>query len=84
MGSDVSFIHVVTNMKPDLRRRYYGTAILLWAIDDLVPMLEAGPLIMSDRLHDFVSRFLCVVAAFALFIFFFDAQGEYWDRHKLC
>jgi hypothetical protein len=58
MGNDVSFIHVVTNIKPDLRRRYYGTAILR-AIDDLAPMLEAGPLIMLDQLHDFVLSF-CV------------------------
>jgi hypothetical protein len=55
-GSDVSFIHVVTYMKPDLRRRYHGTAILR-AIDDLAPMLEAGPLIMLNQLHDFASRF---------------------------
>jgi hypothetical protein len=48
MGSDVSFIHVITNMKPDLRRRYYGTAILWRAIDDLAPMLEAGPFDISD------------------------------------
>jgi hypothetical protein len=34
-------------MKPDLRRRYYGTATL-WVIDDLALMLEAGPLIMLD------------------------------------
>jgi hypothetical protein len=86
-GSDVSFIlpwwrleHVVTNMKPDLRRRDYGTAILR-AIDDLALMLEAGPPTMSDRLHDFVSRF-GVVAAFALFTFFFGAWGEYRDRRK--
>ena len=57
-GTDVSFIHVVTIIKPNLRRRYYGTAILR-AIDDLVPMLEAGPLIMLDWLHDFVLSF-CV------------------------
>jgi hypothetical protein len=58
MGTDVSFIHVVTNMKPDLRRRYYGTATL-WVIDDLALMLEAGPLTMLDQLHDFLLRF-CV------------------------
>jgi hypothetical protein len=43
-------------MKLDVRRRYYGTAILR-AIDDLAPMLEAGPLTMLDQLHDFVLRF---------------------------
>ena len=86
-GSDISVIlpwwrleHVVTNMKPDLRRRDYGTAILR-AIDDLALMLEAGPPTMSDRLHDFVSRF-GVVVAFALFTFFFGAWGEYRDRRK--
>ena len=86
-GSDISVIlpwwrleHVVTNMKPDLRRRDYGTAILR-AIDDLALMLEAGPPTVSDRLHDFVSRF-GVVVAFALFTFFFGAWGEYRDRRK--
>jgi hypothetical protein len=32
-------------MKPDSRRRYYGTAIFQ-VIDDLALMLEAGPPIM--------------------------------------
>lgn len=86
-GSDVSFIlpwwrleHIVTNMKPDLRSRDYGTAILR-AIDDLALMLEAGPPTMSDRLHDFCSRF-GVVVAFAVFTFLFGAWGEYRDRRK--
>ena len=86
-GSEIEFIlpwwrleHVVTNMKPDLRRRDYGTAILR-AIDDLALMLEAGPPTMSDRFHDFVSRF-GVVVAFAIFTFFFGAWGEYRDRRK--
>jgi len=86
-GSDIAFIlpwwrleHIVTNMKPDLRRRDYGTAILR-AIDDLALMLEAGPPTMSDRFHDFVSRF-GVVVAFAIFTFFFGAWGEYRDRRK--
>lgn len=86
-GSDISFIlpwwrleHIVANMKPDLRRRDYGTA-LLRAIDDLALMLEAGPPTMSDRLHDFVARF-GVVVAFAMFTFFFGAWGEYRDRRK--
>lgn len=86
-GSDIAYIlpwwrleHVVSNMKPDLRRRDYGTAILR-AIDDLALMLEAGPPTMSDRFHDFVSRF-GVVVAFAIFTFFFGAWGEYRDRRK--
>jgi hypothetical protein len=36
---------------------------------------------MSDQLHVFASRFT-VVAAFALFLFFFGAWGEYPDHHK--
>ena len=72
--------HIVTSMKPDLRRRDYGNA-LLHAIQDLSNMLEAGPPTLSDRLHDFVARF-GVVIAFALFTFFFGAWGEYRDRRK--
>lgn len=72
--------HIVANMKPDLRHRDYGNA-LLRSIDYLSEMLEAGPPTMSDRLHDFISRF-GVVIAFAMFTFFFGAWGEYRDRRK--
>lgn len=58
-------------MKPDLRHRDYGNA-LLRAIDDLSRMLEAGPPTISDRMHDFIARF-GVVIAFAVFTFFFGA-----------
>jgi hypothetical protein len=67
-------------MKPDLRRRAYGDAILQ-AIADLAGMLEAGPPTMRDRMHDFVARF-GVVIAFAFFTFAFGAWGEYRDRRK--
>jgi TPM domain len=77
-GSGVSSIlpwwrldHIVASMKPDLRRRDYGIA-LLRAIDDLSQMLQTGPPTLSDRMHDFVARF-GVVIAFALFTFFFGA-----------
>lgn len=86
-GSEVSSVlpwwrldHVVASMKPDLRRRAYGHAILQ-AISDLSRMLEAGPPTLSDRLHDFVARF-GVVIAFAFFTFAFGAWGEYRDRRK--
>jgi len=72
--------HIVANMKPYLRHRDYGNA-LLKSIDDLSEMLEAGPPTMSDRFHDFISRF-GVVIAFAMFTFFFGAWGEYRDRRK--
>ena len=72
--------HVVASMKPDLRRRDYGHAILA-AIDDLTEMLEAGPPTFQDRLHDFLTRF-GVVIAFAVFTFVFGAWGEYRDRRK--
>jgi TPM domain len=77
-GSGVSSIlpwwrldHIVASMKPDLRRRDYGIA-LLRAIDDLSQMLQTGPPTLYDRMHDFVARF-GVVIAFALFTFFFGA-----------
>jgi hypothetical protein len=86
-GSEVSSVlpwwrldHIVASMKPDLRRRAYGNAILQ-AITDLSRMLEAGPPTLSDRLHDFVARF-GVVIAFAFFTFAFGAWGEYRDRRK--
>jgi hypothetical protein len=86
-GSEISSIlpwwrldHIVASMKPDLRHREYGDA-LLRAIEDLSRLLEAGPPTMSDRLDDFISRF-GVVVAFALFTFFFGAWGEYRDRRK--
>jgi len=72
--------HIVASMKPDLRHRDYGNA-LLRSIEHLSSMLEAGPPTMMDRLHDFTSRF-GVVIAFALFTFFFGAWGEYRDRRK--
>jgi uncharacterized membrane protein YgcG len=72
--------HIVAAMKPDLRHRDYGHA-LLTAIDDLSNMLAAGPPTMKDRLHDFMARF-GVVIAFAVFTFFFGAWGEYRDRRK--
>jgi uncharacterized membrane protein YgcG len=72
--------HIVSSMKPDLRHRDYGHA-LLTAIDDLSNMLAAGPPTMKDRLHDFLARF-GVVIAFAIFTFFFGAWGEYRDRRK--
>jgi hypothetical protein len=72
--------HIVAAMKPDLRHRDYGNA-LLRAIQYLSSMLEAGPPTMSDRFHDFISRF-GVVIAFAMFTFFFGAWGEYRDRRK--
>lgn len=72
--------HIVSSMKPDLRRRDYGNA-LLTAIDDLTNMLLAGPPTLQDRLHDFLARF-GVVIAFAVFTFFFGAWGEYRDRRK--
>jgi hypothetical protein len=67
-------------MKPDLRHRDYGDA-LLSAIDDLSNMLAAGPPTLADRLHDFLARF-GVVIAFAIFTFLFGAWGEYRDRRK--
>jgi hypothetical protein len=77
-GSEVSAIlpwwrldHIVASMKPDLRHRDYGNA-LLQAIKDLSNMLEAGPPTLSDRLHDFLSRF-GVVIVFAICTFFFGA-----------
>lgn len=72
--------HIVSSMKPDLRHRDYGHAILT-AIDDLNNMLLAGPPTLTDRLHDFLARF-GVVIAFAVFTFFFGAWGEYRDRRK--
>ena len=72
--------HVVARMKPDLRHREYGAA-LLQAISDLSEMLEAGPPTWSDRIHDFIARF-GVVLAFAVFTFCFGAWGEYRDRRK--
>ena len=72
--------HVVSNMKPDLRVRDYGGAILN-AIQDLSYLLQAGPPTLADRLHDFVSRF-GVVIGFAVFTLIFGAWGEYRDRSK--
>ena len=72
--------HIVSSMKPDLRHRDYGQAILT-AIDDLSEMLEAGPPTAQDRMHDFLARF-GVVIAFAIFTFLFGAWGECRDRRR--
>ena len=48
--------HIVSSMKPNLRHRQYGDAVLT-AIDDLSDMLLAGPPTPVDRLHDFMERF---------------------------
>lgn len=72
--------HIVSSMKPDLRHRDYGHA-LLTAIHDLSDMLAAGPPTFADRFHDFMARF-GVVIAFAIFTFFFGAWGEFRDRRK--
>jgi len=72
--------HIVSSMKPDLRHRDYGHA-LLTAIHDLSDMLAAGPPTLADRFHDFMARF-GVVIAFAVFTFFFGAWGEFRDRRK--
>ncbi|KAG7349869.1 TPM domain containing protein [Nitzschia inconspicua] len=72
--------HIVSSMKPDLRHRDYGNA-LLTAIEDLSNMLAAGPPTVQDRIHDFMARF-GVVIAFAIFTFVFGAWGEYRDRRK--
>jgi hypothetical protein len=72
--------HIVSSMKPDLRHRDYGHA-LLTAIHDLSDMLAAGPPTMTDKFHDFMARF-GVVIAFAVFTFFFGAWGEFRERRK--
>jgi hypothetical protein len=63
--------HIVSAMKPDLRHRDYGNA-LLRAITDLEILISAGPPTLSDRLHDFIARF-GVVIIFAIFTFLFGA-----------
>jgi hypothetical protein len=72
--------HIVASMKPALRTRDYGSA-LLRAMEELNRLLQAGPPTLQDRLHDFVARF-GVVIAFALFTFLFGGWGEYRDRRK--
>ena len=72
--------HIVSAMKPALRRGSYGDAIL-GAINDASAMLDAGPPDFHERLKDFVSRF-GVVIAFAAFTFLFAAWGEYRDRRR--
>jgi hypothetical protein len=72
--------HTVSSMKPDLRHRDYGHALLM-AIHDLSDMLAAGPPTLADRFHDFMARF-GVVIAFAVFTFLFGAWGEFRDRRK--
>ncbi|CAJ1953910.1 unnamed protein product [Cylindrotheca closterium] len=72
--------HTVSIMKPDLRHRDFGHA-LLTAIHDLSDMLAEGPPTLADRFHDFMTRF-GIVIAFAVFTFFFGALGELRDRRK--
>jgi hypothetical protein len=72
--------HVVAQMKPHLRQREYGLAILQ-ALDALTVLLQEGPPTWSDRLHDFMARF-GVVLAFACMTFLFGVYGEYRDRRK--
>eukprot|EP00934_Nitzschia_sp_Nitz4_P003566 Nitzschia sp. Nitz4//scaffold63_size106090//90208//91593//NITZ4_004411-RA/size106090-processed-gene-0.134-mRNA-1//1//CDS//3329556038//3556//frame0 len=72
--------HVVSAMKPELRRQSYGPAIMT-ALQQIHVMLMAGPPTLTDRLHDFLARF-GVVIAFAVFTFVFGAWGEYRDRRK--
>ena len=72
--------HIVSAMKPALRRGSYGDAIL-GAINDASAMLEAGPPDFYERFNDFVARF-GVVIAFATFTFLFAAWGEYRDRRR--
>jgi uncharacterized membrane protein YgcG len=48
---------IVTSMKPDLRHRDYGNAILE-AIEDLTTMLTAGSPTWWDRLYDFIGRYV--------------------------
>ncbi len=86
-GSDVSRVlpwwrleHVVSNMKPSLRRGSYGDAALE-AISDVSELLEAGPPAIRERFNDFVARF-GVVLAFVIFTFFFAGWGEYRDRRR--
>jgi TPM domain len=68
--------HIVASMKPDLRHQQYGTSIVA-AIQDLTSMLLAGPPSLSDRFHDFVTRF-GVVIVFAAFTFVFGAVRVFW------
>jgi len=72
--------HIVSSIKPALRDREYGKAVLL-AIQNLSAMLDSGPPSFADRMHDFCARF-GVVILFATFTFFFGAWGEYRDRRK--
>ena len=72
--------HIVSAMKPALRRGSYGDAIL-GAIGDASAMLEAGPPDFHERFNDFVARF-GIVIAFATFTFLFAAWGEYRDRRR--
>lgn len=72
--------HIVASMKPDLRHRDYGNA-LLRAVADLSHMLEVGPPTLSDRLHDFVSRFGLVIA-FAAFTVIFGAVSRLFANNQ--
>lgn len=69
---------VITDIKPNLRHREYGDAIMI-AINDLAALLAQGPPTLSDRFNDFLERF-GVVIVFAIFTFFFAIWGEYRDR----
>jgi len=72
--------HIVSSMKPDLRHRDYGQAVIK-AIDYLSEILEEGPPTFEDRVHDFLARFGMVIF-FAFFTFIFGAYGECRDRRK--
>lgn len=52
---------IVNTMKPDLRHRDYGNAIVS-AIQDLTSMLASGPPTWEDRLCDFVSRYVIQIS----------------------
>jgi uncharacterized membrane protein YgcG len=71
---------VVGDIKPILRRREYGDAILK-AIEDIRLFLDEGPPTVKDRLSDFLKRFGLVIA-FAIFTFVFALWGEYRDRFR--
>ena len=72
--------HVVASMKPDLRHRDYGGAILT-AIDELSEMLEVGPPTFKDMALDIMTRF-GIVLGFAVFTFLFGVYGECRDKRK--
>jgi hypothetical protein len=58
---------IVTSMKPDLRHRDYGNAILE-AIEDLTTMLTAGSPTWWDRLYDFIGRYVFDIVPYCLIL----------------